>query len=129
MLDLLRNSVIVFSILPFFPFILVFFIYRKWKNNERNALLVAMDVTTVFLIVSVSALFNNIFDSKSGFYLILLFLLIAVGMIGGAQNRMKGKVDITRMLRAVWRMAFAIMTCSYILFTIIGLFRYIFKTM
>ncbi|OAB30118.1 hypothetical protein PMSD_20160 [Paenibacillus macquariensis subsp. defensor] len=129
MLDLLRNSFIMFSILPFFPFILVFFIYLKWKDNKRDSLLMAMDVTTLFLIVSVSALFNNIFDLKFGFYLILLFLLIAVGLIGGAQNRMKGKVDVTRMLRAVWRMAFVIMTCSYILFTIIGLFRYIFKSM
>ncbi|OAB33922.1 DUF3397 domain-containing protein [Paenibacillus glacialis] len=128
-MDLLRNSFIVFSILPFFPFFLVFFIYRKWKNDKRNALLVAMDVTTLFLIVSVSAFFNNIFNLKFGFYLILLFLLIAVGLIGGAQNRLKGKVDVTRMLRAVWRMTFVIMTCSYILFTIIGLIRYIFKSM
>lgn len=89
----------------------------------------AMDVTTLFLIVSVSALFNNTFNNKFGFYLILLLLLIAIGIIGGAQNRLKGKVDVTRMVRAVWRMAFAIMTCSYIVFTIIGIFTYIFKAM
>lgn len=128
-MDLLRNSFIVLSILPFFPFLLVYVAYTKWKNNKREALFLAMDVTTVFLIVSVSALFNNTFNNKFGFYLILLLLLIAVGMIGGAQNRIKGKVDITRMVRAVWRMAFVTMTCSYILLTIFGLFRYIFNSM
>ncbi|WP_438351635.1 DUF3397 domain-containing protein [Paenibacillus sp. FA6] len=128
-MGLLSNSFIIFSILPFFPFLLVYFSHLKWKNNKRNALLVAMDVTTVFLIISVSALFNNIFTSRSGFYLILLFLLLAVGMIGGAQNRIKGKVDVTRMVRAVWRMAFIIMMCSYALFAVIVLFKYIYKSM
>jgi hypothetical protein len=128
-LELIRNSLIIFSILPFFPFLLVYFSHLKWKNNKRNALLAAMDVTTVFLIISVSAFFNNIFNNQFGFYLILLLLLIATGMIGGAQNRIKGKVDITRMVRAVWRMAFIIMTSSYIFFAIIGLVGYIYKHM
>ena len=52
-----------------------------------------MDVTTFFLIFSVSALFNLTFDSNFGFYLTLLLILIALGFIGGAQNRLKGKVD------------------------------------
>ncbi|MHA0855832.1 DUF3397 domain-containing protein [Paenibacillus sp. CMAA1364] len=128
-MELLRNSLIVFCILPFFPFLFVYFIHLKWKNNKRNALLIAMDITTIFLIVAVSALFNNIFDNQFGFYLILLFLLIGVGMIGGAQNRMKGKVDVTRMVRAVWRMTFVIMMCSYVIFTVIVLFSYIYKSM
>jgi hypothetical protein len=128
-LELLRNSFIIFSILPFFPFLLVYFSHLKWKDNKRNALLVAMDVTTIFLIISVSALFNITFNSQFGFYLILLLLLIATGMIGGAQNRIKGKVDITRMVRAVWRMAFIIMTSSYIFLAITSLIGYIYKTM
>ncbi|AOZ91692.1 DUF3397 domain-containing protein [Paenibacillus crassostreae] len=128
-MEWLRDSFIIFSILPFIPFLLVYFGHLKWKNNKRNALLIAMDVTTVFLIISVSALFNNTFDSKVGFYLILLFLLLAVGMIGGAQNRIKGKVDFTRMIKAVWRMTFILMMCSYAIFTLIVLFRYIYNSM
>jgi hypothetical protein len=88
-----------------------------------------MDVTTAFLILSVSALFNNIFNTGFGFYLILLLLLIAVGLVGGAQNRIKGGVDLKRMGRAVWRMTFILMSTSYILFTITGLIGYIFKSM
>ncbi|MNP74975.1 hypothetical protein D3C76_1719400 [compost metagenome] len=89
----------------------------------------AMDVTTFFLVFSVSALFNLTFDSNFGFYLTLLLILLALGFIGGAQNRLKGKVDRGRMFRAVWRMSFVIMSFGYVLFTLFGLFRYLMKQM
>ncbi|WP_091014048.1 DUF3397 domain-containing protein [Paenibacillus amylolyticus] len=120
---------IVLSILPFFPFFLVYWGMYVWKKDKRNAMRMAMDVTTFFLVFSVSALFNLTFDSSFGFYLTLLLILLALGFIGGAQNRLKGKVDGGRMFRAVWRMAFIIMSFGYILFTLFGLFRYFMKQM
>ncbi|MBB6020561.1 hypothetical protein HNR77_001622 [Paenibacillus sp. JGP012] len=120
---------IVLSILPFFPFLLVYWGMIVWKKDKSIALRTAMDVTTFFLIFSVSALFNLTFDSNFGFYLTLILILIALGFIGGAQNRLKGKVDGGRMFRAVWRMSFVIMSFGYILFTLFGLFRYIMNQM
>ncbi|WP_339235950.1 DUF3397 domain-containing protein [Paenibacillus sp. FSL R5-0517] len=120
---------IVLSILPFFPFFLVYWGMYLWKKDKRTALRTAMDVTTFFLVFSVSALFNLTFDSNFGFYLTLLLILLALGFIGGAQNRLKGKVDGGRMFRAVWRMAFVIMSFGYILFTLFGLFRYFMQQM
>ncbi|GGH44868.1 DUF3397 domain-containing protein [Paenibacillus silvae] len=120
---------IVLSILPFFPFFLVYWGMIVWKKDKSIALRTAMDVTTFFLIFSVSALFNLTFDSNFGFYLTLILILIALGFIGGAQNRLKGKVDGGRMFRAVWRMSFVIMSFGYILFTLFGLFRYIMNQM
>ncbi|GAB1156549.1 hypothetical protein YWY31_25740 [Paenibacillus illinoisensis] len=120
---------IVLSILPFFPFLIVYWAMYGWKKDKRASLRTAMDVTTVFLIFSVSALFNLTFDSNFGFYLTMILILIALGLIGGAQNRLKGKVDGGRMFRAVWRMAFVMMTFGYVLFTIFGLFRYLMKHM
>lgn len=84
---------IVLSILPFFPFFLVYWGMYVWKKDKRNAMRMAMDITTFFLVFSVSALFNLTFDSSFGFYLTLLLILLALGFIGGAQNRLKGKVD------------------------------------
>ncbi|MFX3646067.1 MAG: DUF3397 domain-containing protein [Paenibacillus sp.] len=120
---------IVLSILPFFPFFLVYWGMYVWKKDKRNAMRMAMDVTTFFLVFSVSALFNLTFDSNFGFYLTLLLILLALGFIGGAQNRLKGKVDGGRMFRAVWRMAFVIMSFGYILFTLFGLIRYFMQQM
>ncbi|MBE9912775.1 DUF3397 domain-containing protein [Paenibacillus donghaensis] len=128
-MDFLKNSFTFLSILPFFPFLLVYFIHYRWKHNKKASLKLAMDVTTLFLIISVSALFNLSFDSKFGFYLILLLLLIAIGLIGSAQTRIKGKIDIRKMAKIIWRMTFVLMSFSYLVFTLIGLFKYIFITM
>lgn len=76
-----------------FPFLIVYWAMYGWKKDKRASLRTAMDVTTVFLIFSVSALFNLTFDSNFGFYLTMILILIALGLIGGAQNRLKGKVD------------------------------------
>lgn len=84
-----------------------------------------MDVTTFFLIISVSALFNMQFGSNFGFYLILLILLITGGLIGGAQNRKKGKIDMRLLLRAVWRITFAGTGLAYILLFLISMLTYI----
>lgn len=40
---------IVLSILPFFPFFLVYWGMYVWKKDKRKALRMAMDVTTFFL--------------------------------------------------------------------------------
>ncbi|WP_145323197.1 DUF3397 domain-containing protein [Paenibacillus xylanexedens] len=120
---------IVLSILPFFPFFLVYWGMYAWKKDKRTAMRTAMDVTTFFLVFSVSALFNLTFESNFGFYLTLLLILLALGFIGGAQNRLKGKVDGGRMFRAVWRMAFIIMSFGYVLFTLFGLIRYFMQQM
>jgi hypothetical protein len=50
-----------------------------------------MDVTMLFLIGSVSVIWNHLFQAKFGFWLIILVLLIAFGLIGGYQNQTKGK--------------------------------------
>lgn len=129
-MSLIQGTIITFSILPFFPFLIVFAICRYLLKMERKkSLLISMDITTTFLILSVAALFNVIFASRFGFYLILLLLLLALGLIGGAQNRIKGKVDGKRLCRAVWRLTFIAMTLAYILLTIVGIFKNIFNNM
>ncbi|MFC7681541.1 DUF3397 domain-containing protein [Paenibacillus sp. GCM10028914] len=123
------DLLIVMSSLPIIPFLLMYTIVRLRKKDKKNALRLSMDVTTLFLVISVSALFNIMFQVKFGFYLIFLLLLITAGLIGGAQNRWKGKVDGKRLFRAVWRLAFVTMSISYIILTFSGLVRYIFKIM
>lgn len=119
----------VMSVAPIIPFVLIYlFVYLR-KKDKKQAMRLAMDVTTLFLVFSVSALFNILFQSKFGFYLILLLLLITAGLIGGAQNRWKGQVDGKRLFRAVWRLAFVTTSISYIIFTFSLIILNIFKVM
>ncbi|MGG6309911.1 DUF3397 domain-containing protein [Paenibacillus macerans] len=121
----LVSSFIVLAMVPVIPFLLVYFIHFAVRQDKKAALKLAMDVTTLFLILSVSALFNNVFHSTFGVYLILIVLLIAGGLIGGAQTRLKGRVDPRRLLRAVWRLAFAGTVLAYILLFLISFITYI----
>jgi len=121
------NNLLWLSVIPFIPFFLVYFIVIRKGNSRKQAIELAMDVTTFFLIFSVSALFNITFQSKFGFYLILLLLLIGAGLIGSAQNRWKGRVNGKRLVRAVWRLGFVALSAGYLLFTFFGLLTYIIK--
>ncbi|HBS43980.1 MAG TPA: DUF3397 domain-containing protein [Paenibacillus sp.] len=128
-MGLLMNSVGTLSLIPIIPFLIVYFIGRGLKKDKRKTFMLAMDVTTFFLLLSVSALFNNLFNNGFGFYLILLIVLISTGLIGGAQNRLKGKVDGKRLFRAVWRLSFFFMSVGYLLFMFVGLIKYISQAM
>lgn len=125
-MNIIFDSIIVLSIIPFVPFVLVYLAsYYLAKKDKKTAIKLAMDVTAFFLILSVSALFNIVFSTRSGFYLILLVILIATGLIGGAQTRMKGKVNIHKLVRVVWRLTFAGTGVLYIVLFLISFFTYI----
>ncbi|AIQ60233.1 DUF3397 domain-containing protein [Paenibacillus borealis] len=128
-MEFLKNSFGVLSIIPIVPFLIVYFAGIGLKQDKRKTFLLAMDVTTLFLLLSVSGLFNTIFNTNFGFFLILLIVLISAGLIGGAQNRLKGSVDGKRLLRAVWRLSFFFMGVSYVLFMVVGLIQYISQAM
>lgn len=121
----LLNGFIFLSLVPFIPFVITYLIVI-WRNqSKKEAATTAMDVTTPFLYISVAALFNTIFDSQIGFYIFLLIFLLALGLIGSAQNRMKGKVDFQRLFRAVWRLSFLFLSLGYIVLLFIGILQYI----
>jgi hypothetical protein len=124
-MGILMKPIFTFSVLPVIPFLIIFLISYLWRRDSRRAVLLAMDVTTLFLILSVSGLFNQIFGTGFGIYLIVLFMLVAGGLIGSAQNRIKGAVNPKRLVKAVWRLSFLTMSAFYVIFFIIGLFPYI----
>ncbi|MBY0012704.1 DUF3397 domain-containing protein [Paenibacillus typhae] len=128
-MELLQNSFVTLGVIPVVPFLIVYFIGIGLRKDKKKTLLLAMDVTTLFLLLSVSALFNILFNAKFGFYFILLIVLISAGLIGGAQNRIKGKVDGRRLFRAVWRLAFFFLGVLYVLFLFIVLIQYISQAM
>jgi len=110
-----------FAVAPFVPFILVWFLVYFTKKEKKLATKWAMDVTTAFLFFTVAALYNMIFTSSFGPYLLLLIFLLAFGLLGNAQHRKQGKPDLKKAARAVWRMGFLGLALAYVLFMFIGL--------
>lgn len=114
------------SVLPFLTYIGIWFLLYTWSKDKKHATIRAMDVTMIFLIGAVSALLEQVLSlGMGGLWLILLIMLISVGLLGNAQQRTKGKVDVVKAIRVVWRIGFMILFILYLLLLIIGLIQYI----
>jgi hypothetical protein len=123
----LVNFIAFLAVAPFFSFIALWFISFVIYNNKKKATAIAMDITTFFLIAVVSVMFNEIFNTGLGFWIILLLFLIAAGLVGNAQNRLKGRLDIVKLYKVIWRIGFLILGVLYILFILIGIIKNIFS--
>ncbi|MEY4480600.1 MAG: hypothetical protein RLZZ267_1278 [Bacillota bacterium] len=61
------------------------------------------------------------FDSRMGVWWILLFYLIVAGLLGGLQARLRGSVDFRRLLKAVWRLGFFVLSLVYLVYLVLGI--------
>lgn len=110
------------AVVPIIPFLLVFAVVSVRSGDRNRAIKLSMDITTAFLLGCVSMLLNRM-GTSFGPYIILLFMLIMGGLIGGAQNRLRGKVDAAKLIRAIWRLSFLVMSVMYVLLMVIELAR------
>lgn len=114
-----------FAVLPPVTFALVYFA-ALWRTGDRKrSVRTAMDITTAFLIGAVAALINSLTKSRFGLWLILLAMLVGGGLMGGAQARLRGEVDVRRLARAVWRISFLVLSVLYIVLIIAYLIAFI----
>ncbi|TJY43386.1 DUF3397 domain-containing protein [Cohnella pontilimi] len=100
--------------IPVVPFLVVYLLGRTRGMERNKSIRLSMDVTTAFLLGIVATLLKERFGSNLGFYFIVLIMLIGAGLIGNAQNRIRGKVDTARIIRAVWRLSFFAMSFMYL---------------
>lgn len=117
--EALKLSYATIAVVPVIPFLIVYFVISARGGDRKQAIRTAMDVTTVFLIGIVAALINERFGTSFGLYLIILLMLLVGGLIGNAQNRARGKVDTSKLIRAVWRLSFFSLTALYVILMVI----------
>lgn len=121
----ISQSFISLTILPFIPFVAIWFISAFWLKNKKKSFLLAVDITNVFLIASVAGLFNVVFQSSTGLYGIILIMLLAAGLLGGAMHRKRGTVNVKRLVRAIWRISFIVLAIFYFFLFFMGMFVYL----
>ncbi|MBP1992809.1 DUF3397 family protein [Paenibacillus eucommiae] len=111
------------AVFPLATFVIAWFVLYFFLKDKKLSTRLSMDITMLFLIGHVSALWNQLFAAKFGFWLILLLLLIAFGLIGGYQNRTKGQTNLLKVFRAVWRMGFIALTGLYVILLLLRLLK------
>lgn len=117
----ISNFFAILVTLPFIAFILLYLGFILYFQERKKAMRWSMDITTAFLILSVSVMINSQFSTHAGIWTIMLTLLILGGLIGGLQNQLRGSIDIPKIFRAIWRLAFLLLSFSYILLFFLGI--------
>lgn len=121
LIDGLVRMYAVFSVVPFVPFALVWAIAYMISKNKKVSLLRAMDISTFFLVGAVAVLYNLVFQSSFGLYFLLLLFLLIFGLIGNAQHRKYGQIQLAKIVRAIWRLGFFGLGAAYVLLMAAGL--------
>jgi len=119
---ILAGIVTVPIFVPFVVFILVYF-YSGWKRKtKRDAVTMAVNITTFFLITAVIMMYGLIKDegSASAFWWVLLFFLIIGGALAFLQVKVRGQIDLPKVFRASWRLAFLFFTVAYVVLLFSG---------
>lgn len=106
MWDIIRSTFSAIATMPILVFIVVFLGYSAFVHNRKKAIIMAMDISTLFFIVCDAALFNKLFNSTFGIFGILLVMIIGGGLLGNVHYRKDGTIPWKRILRVVWRVTF-----------------------
>lgn len=111
--------------LPFLVFAGVWIAVYGWKRDKRQATLRSVDITMFFLFGAAAGLLDQLFGFSYGsVWLLILLFLLAFGLIGNAQQRIKGKLDLLKAWKLVWRVGFLVFSAVYVLLMLIGIIVY-----
>jgi hypothetical protein len=111
--------------LPFIVFILVWILYYFWQQDKKLATMRSMDITMVFLIAAVAGMLDQLVNLGFGsIWILILIFILAFGLLGNAQQRLKGRIDAVKSLRVIWRLGFLILSFMYVVLLFIGILTY-----
>lgn len=111
----------IFILFPILLFLLILLVGKYWYGDVKKSFRLAADITTFFLIVSVHFLLKTIFG-KSFLIGIILLLLLNLAIFSWFGLKIKGSMEIKRLLKGYWRFTFLLFLALYILLMIYGIF-------
>ena len=113
-------------IMPFIVYMTIYTISRHMYKNNKKALRLSADSTTVFLIMAVHyaviALFKN-----SYLWIIIIILILIATIVLFMQYKVREEVDLKRVFTSFWRASFLLFSLGYFLLSVIGITERIVK--
>jgi hypothetical protein len=118
--SIFSTIIAIFVIIPFLGYFISFIIAKEMMKSHRKAVHLAIDVTTLLLMVSVHFIVLAIWDTS---YLWLIFLSVcSVGLIFAIWYwKAKGEIHYPKVLRGMWRINFLLFFTAYIALMVTGL--------
>ncbi|HCJ4336991.1 TPA: DUF3397 domain-containing protein, partial [Listeria innocua] len=107
MFDWLTNSTAIIIILPVVVFVLTLFLARfKFRKPQRRIMLAA-DLSTIFLIIAVHFFMIVIFNRSFLLYILLFLFILGIVIVVLAAKK-EGEIQFRKILRGYWRLCFFI---------------------
>lgn len=117
----LHGIYVFLAFVPFVAFFITWFIVYGFSRNKRQSTYWSMDVTTLFLIGSLAYMSRAVFQSSWLLWIVILLFLIAAGVLGNLQNRIRGKLNVLKIAKTLSRLGFLVLTALYVLLMAIGI--------
>ena len=115
----------IYGIIVMFPiigYILAFIVAKVTIKHHKKSVLLAVDVTTLILLLSVHHLVKVIFN-QSFLGLIILILLVIAACFVLIIYKTKGELELDKVFKGIWRIYFILFVLAYIILMIIGLYK------
>lgn len=99
-----------------------------WNGDKKRTTRLTIDITFVLLIGAVSGMLQKLTGSTWGFWAILLTGLIAAGLAGSRQQRIRGRIHAGKIVKLIARAGFIILSLLHIVLFIISIGTYLAKS-
>jgi hypothetical protein len=105
--------------IPFLTFFVIWFLLYFMKRDKKFSTRLAIDITTVLLLGTVSMQLHQLSGSWFGFWCILFILLLGTGLIGRQQNELRGYIHLPKIMKILSRIGFVVLSFLYVVLLII----------
>lgn len=122
MSTIFSTALAIFIMIPFLSGLLVFLLTKLISQNNRKAMNLSIDVTTVFFIFSVHFLLETIWG-KSFFWIIILVLIVIAMAFAVLHWKVNQEIIIQKVLKSFWRFSFLLFSVAYLAFTLFGIIK------
>ena len=115
----------IYGVIVMFPiigYILAFIIAKATSRNHKKSVLLAVDITTFIMLLSVHHLVKVVFNQSYLGMIILILLVIAVVFVLFIYKS-KGEIELDKVFKSIWRIYFILFVIAYIALMIIGIYK------
>ena len=128
MINLTSQLISFLVVFPIFTLFIVFVISKWITKKHRFSIPLALDISTIFFILSVHFLIQSIWNT-SLFVFIIIFILL-IGMIFVIIHwKIKEEINYKKICKGMWRITFLLFFLLYVFLVVYGLVLSILKAM
>src|SRR4051812_24955038 len=118
--SLLAGFIAACVIMPVLVYMTVYTISRQRLKNNKKAVRLSADVTTIFLIMAVHFAAIALFENSYLWIILIILILIAITVLF-MHYKVREEVDLKRVFTGFWRASFLLFSAGYFVLAVIGI--------